>query len=91
MISYLSMNPVAFLIKAGTPDGTQIAHKHGWVSDVFGVINVIQDAAIVFTPGGDYVLVILLHHPQQLIWEPSAELVADLSRAIYNYYNLPQP
>ena len=91
MISYLSMNPVAFLIKAGTPDGTQIAHKHGWVSDVFGVINVIQDAAIVFTPGGDYVLVILLHHPQQLIWEPSANLVADISRAIYNYYNLPQP
>lgn len=91
MISYLSMNPVAFLIKAGTPDGTQIAHKHGWVSDVFGVINVIQDAAIVFTPGGDYILVILLHHPQQLIWETASKLVADLSRAIYNYYNLPQP
>lgn len=90
MIDYLSRNRIGALIEAGTPDGTKIAHKHGWVADFFGVIRTIGDAGIVYTPGGDYVLVIFLNHPVQLVWENSSALVADLSRAVYNYYNLPQ-
>jgi beta-lactamase class A len=90
MIDYLTLNAMPSLIKAGTPDGTKIAHKHGWVSDNFGVINVIQDASIVYTPGGNYVLAIFLYHPTQLVWDPSSKLVADLSRIVYNYYNLPK-
>ncbi len=90
MIEYLTLNAMPSLIKAGTPDGTKIAHKHGWVSDPNGVINVIQDAGIVYTPGGNYVLTIFLYHPVQLIWDPAAKLISDLSRVVYNYYNLPQ-
>ncbi len=90
MIEYLSQNRIGYLIEAGTPDGTQIAHKHGWISDPFGTINTIGDAGIVFSPGGDYVLVVFLNHPQELIWDQAANLIADLSRAVYNYYNLPE-
>jgi hypothetical protein len=32
---------------------------------------------------------VFVHHPNQLIWDPASELIADLSRAVYNYYNLP--
>ena len=90
MIEYLARNKIGVLIEAGVPDGTQVAHKHGWVTYA-GVINTIGDAAIVYTPGGNYVLVIFLYHPQQLIWDPASKLIADLTRAVYNYYNLPSP
>lgn len=89
MIDLLSQNLLPSLITAGLPEGTRIAHKHGWIQDFNGLINTIGDAAIVFTPSGDYVLVIFFYHPTQLIWEPISALIADLSKAIYNYYNLP--
>lgn len=89
MIEYLARNKIGVLIEAGVPDGTRVAHKHGWVS-YNGIINTVGDAGIVYTPGGNYILVVFLHHPTQIIWEPASKLVADLSRAVFNYYNLPQ-
>ena len=89
MISLLVNNKLPSLLTAGIPEGTQIAHKHGWVS-TNGIINTIGDAGLVYTPGGNYVLVVFLHHPDQLVWEPSSKLIADLSRAVYNYYNIPE-
>ena len=89
MINYLIKDRIALLIQAGVPDGTKVAHKHGWVTDIYGVIHDMSDTAIIYTPGGDYVLAVFLYHPTQLVFDPSNKLVADLSRAIYNYYNLP--
>jgi beta-lactamase class A len=89
MNTYLVNNRLPVLLTAGLPEATPIAHKHGWVT-VNGVINTIGDAGIVYTPGGNYIMVVFLYHPQQLIWEPASELVAELSRAVYNFYNLPQ-
>jgi beta-lactamase class A len=88
MISYLKANKLPVLLTAGIPEGTDIAHKHGWVS-TNGIINTIGDAGLIYTPGGNYVLVIFMHHPVQLVWEPASTLVAEMSRAVYNYYNLP--
>lgn len=90
MLQYLTQNAMPSLIKAGTPDGTKIAHKHGWISNNYGVIIVIQDAGVVYSPGGNYVLAIFLYHPEQLLWDSSSKLIADLSRIVYNYYNLPE-
>lgn len=90
MISYLAKNKMPSLLEAGIPDGTQIAHKHGWVTNN-GVMNLIGDAGIIFTPGGDYVMAIFLYHPEQLIWDSASSLVGQLSRAVYNFYNLPNP
>jgi beta-lactamase class A len=90
MISYLTRNRIGVLLEAGAPEGTQIAHKHGWVTNTAGIINTIGDAGIVYTPGGNYVMVVFLYHPDQLVWEPASELIAEISRAVYNYYNLEQ-
>ena len=91
MIQYLKNDRTPWLILAGVPDGTEVAHKHGWVSDLFGIIHDMSDAGIVFTRGGDYVLSVFLYHPIQLVFEPANEVIASLSRAVYNYYNIPQP
>lgn len=91
MINYLVQDRIALLIQAGVPDGTNVAHKHGWVTDIYGVIHDMSDAAIVFSPGGDYVFTVYMYHPVQIVFDPANELVKDLSRAIYNYYNIPIP
>ena len=91
MLQNLKKDHTPALIPAGVPDGIEVAHKHGWVSDAFGIIHNMSDAAIVFTKGGDYVLSIFLYHPIQLVYDPTNRLVADLSKAVYNYYNLPAP
>lgn len=88
MNQLLLNNRLPVLLTAGLPEGTQIAHKHGWVTSN-GVINTIGDAGIVYTLGGNYVVAIFLNNTDQLLWEPNSELIAKLSQAIFNYYNLP--
>lgn len=89
MINLLVANKLPVLLTAGIPDGTRIAHKHGWVT-YNGVINAIGDAGIIYSPGGNYVLAVFLHHPVQLVWDPASALITELSRAVYNYFNLPE-
>ncbi len=87
MITYLSRNHIGVLFEAGVPEGTQVAHKHGWIIE-YGVMHTLGDAAIIYTPGGNYVLTAFLYHPTQLVWEPANRLMARISTAVYNYYNL---
>ena len=88
MISYLSKNRIAVLFEAGLPEGVQLAHKHGWMTDALdGLIHTISDAGIIYTPGGDFVLVVYLYHPVQLLFDPASELMAAFSQSVYNYYN----
>lgn len=89
MLDYLKRDHIGVLIEAGLPEGTQIAHKHGWISGPDGIIKNISDAAIVYTPGGNYILVIYTYHPVQAVWEPVSGMIANLSEAVYNYFNLP--
>lgn len=88
MNNYLIRNRLPVLLTAGLPEATPIAHKHGWVT-VNGIINTIGDAGIIYSPGGNYILVVFLYHPDQLIWEPASALVAQISQAVYNFYNIP--
>ncbi len=81
MIGWMSENRINSLIEAGVPPGTVVAHKHGWTTDTHA------DVGLVFTPGGDYVLVIFLHRADWLGWDESASVIADISRAAYNYFN----
>jgi beta-lactamase class A len=88
MLTYLAGNKTPYLIEAGVPEVLDVIHKHGWVS-YQGVINAIGDAALVYTPQGDYVLTIFVRRTDGLLWEPTSRLVSDLSRAVYNFYRLP--
>jgi beta-lactamase class A len=81
MLEIMSQNKIGAFIEAGVPEGTRVAHKHGWVGDTHG------DAGIVFSPGGDYVLCVYLHHKDWLEWDVSTPLIARISEATYNYFN----
>ena len=90
MINFLAGDQIGVLIEAGVPEGTQVAHKHGWITDpTSGYMRNISDAGIVYTPGGNYVLVLYAYHPVQMIWEPVSALFAQMSQAVYNFYNIP--
>ncbi len=89
MLDLLSTNRIAVLFEAGLPDGTRIDHKHGWVTNLQGYIQVIGDAGIIYTPEGDFVLVAFVWHPVQIFWERGSMLLADLAEAAYNFYNPP--
>ena len=89
MITYLNLNKIAMLLQAGLPDGTQFAHKHGWVVDATdGVIHIMVDAGITFTPGGNYVMVMAMYQPTQLIFDVANVIFARVSTATYNYFNI---
>ena len=86
ILSLLSQNRIAWLIEASVPDGTRVAHKHGWTQSP---LDFISDAGIVYSPGGDYVISIFMWDDDEMIWEPTASLFAQLGRAVYNYFNPP--
>jgi len=81
MLEIMSQNRIDSLIEVGLPPDTPLARKHGWIGDTHA------DAAVVFSPGGDFVLVVFLYHPQWLEWEISNPLIADIATATYNYFN----
>jgi beta-lactamase class A len=88
MVKYLQMDRLPYMIQYGLPDGTVIAHKHGWVSDAQNVIHDMSDAAIVYTPYGNYVLTVYLYKPDLLVFDDGNKLVGDLSNAVYNYFQV---
>ncbi|MFA5611926.1 MAG: serine hydrolase [Anaerolineaceae bacterium] len=89
MVDYLAKNKIGHLIEAGVPGGTIVAHKHGWANEVQdGFVHTMGDSAIVYTPGGDYILSIFVHQPVQVIFDHANLLFANLSASVYNYYNL---
>jgi beta-lactamase class A len=97
ILELLSGNVINRLIELGVPHGTKVAHKNGWGGAPGGRSGAnVSDAAIVFSPGGDYVLVVY-------IWETFAtesgtsttmttwETTEGISRIVYNYFNPDQP
>jgi hypothetical protein len=46
------------------------------------------DAGIVFSPGGDYVIVVAMYQPTQLIFDVANLLQAQISASVYNYFNI---
>lgn len=88
MVSYLTQNRNGVLLEAGLPDGTQIGHKHGWAIETDGLMHTVADVGLVYSPGGNYVISIFIHDTNQIVWDSANQLFADLSRAVYNYFNL---
>ena len=84
-LDYLAQNKIGSLIEEGVPSEATVAHRHGWQSDTYA------DAGIVYSEGGDYVIVQFMHKPGWLAWEISSPMMADLSRAAYNFFNFDNP
>jgi hypothetical protein len=85
IIDVMSENRIGSLIEEGLPAGTPLAHRHAWIGDTHA------DAGIVYSPGGDYVLAMIFFQQDWLPWERSSPLMADISRATYNYFNFDNP
>lgn len=82
MMDLMNRNEEGVLILAGVPEGTPVAHKHGWISDT------IADAGIVQSPGGDYVLVTFIWvDVDWLEFQISLPLMQAISEATFNYFN----
>lgn len=66
------------MIPAGLPEGTRVAHKTGWITEIH------HDAALVFPDGAPpYVLVILTEGIAD--HDTSARLGADITRAVHSF------
>ncbi|MBN1428762.1 MAG: serine hydrolase [Anaerolineae bacterium] len=83
MVELMKENPDG-IIMAGLPEDIQVAHKHGW-----GSVDTYSDAAIVYSPGGDYVLT-------SFLWADTTEwlratvafpIIRDISVMTFNYFN----
>ena len=85
MLDTMATNQIGSLIEGGVPENTRVAHRHGWINHTHG------DAGIVYTPGGDYVIVMFAHESNWLEWELSSPMLADIARATYNYFNFENP
>ncbi|MFW5943138.1 MAG: serine hydrolase [Chloroflexota bacterium] len=85
ILDVMATNQIGSLIEEGVPPGTRVAHRHAWIGDTHA------DAGIVYSPGGDYVLVEILYQDEWLPWERSSPLMADIARATYNYFNFDSP
>ncbi|XWX05278.1 serine hydrolase [Aggregatilineales bacterium SYSU G02658] len=85
MLHVMSNNTVDALLKAGVPEGIRVAHKHGWIGDTH------SNAALFFTPGGNYVMVMAVYGPGFLNFQQSLPMIAEASRLVYNFYNPDAP
>jgi beta-lactamase class A len=88
ILELLSNNKISLLIEAGLPPQGSVAHKHGWTSELDGLLHSMSDAGIVYTPGGNFALVISIYAPDQLVFYDGNWLFARLSQTIYNAFNI---
>ncbi|HEY5119794.1 MAG TPA: serine hydrolase [Anaerolineales bacterium] len=86
MLDLLSKDKIGVFIQGGVPEGTKVVHKHGWDP---GIYHTYGDVAIVYTPGGNYVLTIFMWQNNWLDWDTGSKTIADISKAVYNYFNPP--
>ena len=87
MLDIMSQNRIGGLFEDGLPEGTRLAHKHGWISNTELTDFTIGDAGIVFSPSGDFVLVAFLSSPNWIEWDYANPLMANIATATYNYFN----
>jgi beta-lactamase class A len=83
MVDMMEQNPDG-IIMAGLPADVPIAHKHGW-----GSTDTYSDAAIVFSPGGDYVITSILWADTS-DWLPATiafPVIRDISGMAFNFFN----
>ena len=86
IMDLMVLNEEGNLIRFGVPEGTTVSHKHGWARATHA------DAGIVFSPGGDFVIVEFLNQPGDwLLADQSFPILREISRATYNYFNMDDP
>lgn len=79
----LNKQEVNYKIPAGLPEGTHISHKTGEVDDTE------NDAAIIYTPYGDYILCILSTNLYDT--GTAVDRIHEITRLVHRYFTTPLP
>ncbi|MGH2537948.1 MAG: serine hydrolase, partial [Candidatus Promineifilaceae bacterium] len=86
ILDLMVLNEEGNLIRYGVPGDTPVSHKHGWA------LSTHADAGIVFSPGGDFVIVEYLYQASDwLLADVSFPILREIARASYNYFNADEP
>jgi len=84
IIDLLAENKLIPRFIAGGSPGANVVHKHGWDSSP---LNNVGDAALVFSPGGNYAMTVYVHRDEPVPFDTADRLVISLATAVYNFYN----
>ncbi|MBI3242454.1 MAG: serine hydrolase [Chloroflexi bacterium] len=84
IIDLLAENKLIPRFIAGGSPGATVVHKHGWDSSP---LNNVGDAALVFSPGGNYAMTVYVHRDEPVPFDTADRLVISLATAVFNYYN----
>jgi hypothetical protein len=84
LIDLMGGNEVGPIFIGGGSPEARVAHKHGW--DLLPLNNV-GDAALVYTPGGNYAMAVYANREEPVGFEYANRLLISLARGVYNYFN----
>ncbi len=76
--------PIAGLIDAASP-GATVTQRQSWDAKTHGA------AALVRSPGRDYVIVIALHGEEPLDWNETSLVIVEVARVAFALFNSPPP
>ncbi len=84
VLDVIARNPFVGPIEAGS-GGAVVFHRQAWDERNHG------DAALVRSPAGEYVIVVMLHGQGQLDWANSSMIITDIARLAYGFFNAEIP
>lgn len=82
MLEFMELNRKGILLETGVPEETRFAHKHGFVDDSH------SDVGVFWGPAGPYIVGVFIYKPGWIEWELSSSLMADISKASWDYFTL---
>ncbi len=82
MLEFMALNKKGILLETGAPPEARLVHKHGFVDDSHG------DVGAAWSPAGPYVISVFLWKNGWVEWPLSSSLMADASKAAWDYFTL---
>lgn len=79
-LALLARNRLNGLLEAGS-GGSPVISRQSWDANNHGV------AGLVRSPGGDYIVAVMLHSAAALNWADTSLIIADIARASYSFFN----
>jgi beta-lactamase class A len=75
-------------IKRQLPEGTIVAHKTGWsgTNKETGITAAVNNIGIVFLPNGEYFIVSVFVSESKESFDTNEKIIADISKATYDYF-----
>ncbi|MCS7062091.1 MAG: serine hydrolase [Anaerolineae bacterium] len=80
MLELLARNRLNGLLEAGSGSSTVIS-RQSWDANNHGVVGLVR------SPGGDYIVAVMLHGSAPLNWADTSLIIADVARAAYSFFN----